>query len=93
LAKSLLQAAGDDAGRIESAFLRALGRKPTSSEQQAVQRFLADFDAAADIRSGPPARRLPRERLGAPTPPDARTQAWSAFVQTLFQGAEFRFLG
>jgi mono/diheme cytochrome c family protein len=93
LAKSLLQAAGDDAGRIESAFLRALGRKPTSSEQQAVQRFLADFDAAADTRSGPPARRLPRERLGAPTPPDARTQAWSAFVQTLFQGAEFRFLG
>ena len=93
LAKSLLQVAGDDAARIEAAFVRTLGRKPSASEQQAVQRFLADFDAPLQQRTGPPARRLPRERLGQPTPPDARTQAWSAFVQTLFQGAEFRFLG
>jgi len=30
---------------------------------------------------------------GSAAPTDPRLVAWSAFVQTLFQSAEFRFLG
>ncbi|MEY2747661.1 MAG: hypothetical protein RL112_2703, partial [Planctomycetota bacterium] len=93
LARRLLELPGDDDGRIEAGFARALGRKPTSTELQAVRRFLAEFEAPEAGRQGPPARRLGRERLGQPSLPDARTMAWSAFVQTLFQSAEFRFLG
>ena len=96
LAAKLLDLQGDDAQRIAAAFERALGRKPSSAETAAVQGFLADFDTGAPAtgRSGPVGRRFGRARLGAANPvEDPRLAAWSAFVQTLFESAEFRHLG
>jgi hypothetical protein len=92
LASKLLAAPGNDVQRIGVAFERVLGRMPSSSEAQAVERFLADFDAPSTA----PTRRARVARLGAAgpaAPADPRLVAWSAFVQTLFQSAEFRFLG
>jgi hypothetical protein len=97
LAQKLLAVAGNDAQRIVIAFERVLGRHPSSSEAQAVERFLADFDAQSSSQQGASQPRRARvARLGAAgpaAPADPRLVAWSAFVQTLFQSAEFRFLG
>ena len=107
LASKLLAAPGNDVQRIGVAFERVLGRMPSSSEAQAVERFLADFDAQVSSPQGSPSqvspsqgasqpRRARATRLGAAgsaAPTDPRLVAWSAFVQTLFQSAEFRFLG
>jgi len=97
LAQKLLAVAGNDAQRIVIAFERVLGRHPSSSEAQAVERFLADFDAQSSSQQGASQpRRARAARLGAAgpaAPADPRLVAWSAFVQTLFQSAEFRFLG
>jgi len=77
-ARQLLRIDVSDRARIALAFERALSRPPTRSEVSAVERFLRDF---VRIVRKDDARRRP-ERA-----------AWSAFAQSLFQSAEFRYRG
>lgn len=67
-----------DRERIEQAFLLTLTRKPTSSEMTDVKRFLSDFEKLMERES--------RSRRSGHA-------AWSAFLQSLFQSAEFRYRG
>jgi mono/diheme cytochrome c family protein len=46
LADTLLAEKGDDTGRIESAYRRALGRLPTEAEVARVRSFLGEYEAA-----------------------------------------------
>ena len=80
LARRLQGAADNDRDRIELAFQLTLGRDPTSSERSAVRDFLRDFAKIVDQEGGR------RRRSG-------EDQAWSAFAQSLFQSAEFRYRG
>jgi hypothetical protein len=95
LASLLLAEIADDGERIEQAFLRVLARAPRSEEAAAVRKFLADFPAP-----GTEPGKAAKGKAGAKKKPAAdaqalekRRQVWSAFVQTLFQSAEFRYLG
>jgi hypothetical protein len=98
----LLALAGSDDDRIAAAFELAFGRKPTGNESAAVRAFLKDFEqqAAKDAReTGEKPRRGGRDARDArdARPParsgDPRRAAWTAFAQSLFQAAEFRYLG
>jgi cytochrome c553 len=92
LAKALLAEIAEDDARIEQAFLRVLGRRPRSDEASAVKKFVASFEPAAKPSAGKD--RKPRGKPAADAKGlEKRQQAWSAFVQTLFQTAEFRYLG
>lgn len=94
---------GSEEERIVSAFELALGRTPTQGERVAVRAFLADFEQrlAKDARDTRPAQKKGRgddkrddkrgERDATPAR-DPERAAWSAFAQTLFQSAEFRYL-
>jgi hypothetical protein len=77
-ARQIVRGGGSDDERITRAFLRALSRKPTASERSAVKRFVRDFG------------RIVRKDSGSRRPEAA---AWSAFAQSLFQSAEFRYRG
>ncbi|MBK7642708.1 MAG: DUF1549 domain-containing protein [Planctomycetes bacterium] len=102
-AARVLASPGDEDAHIEQAFLLALGRKPDGTELAAVRRFLHEFkpgapqgkaDAKPDPRND--RGRRGRRRDTAEAEPssaavDPKTQAWSAFVQTLFGCAEFRY--
>ncbi len=68
-----------DAMRVEMAYRLALDRGPTSSERIRAASFIDAF-----LWSSPGARVMGSERL--------RAGAWSAFCQTLFASAEFRYL-
>jgi len=102
-AAKLLAAGKDDDERIERAFRLAFGRAPEGVELTAVRKFLADFEKLAGNdkadKSDARDRRERRTRPGTGTDAsparlaDPRRAAWSAFVQTLFQSAEFRSLG
>ncbi|TAJ11986.1 MAG: DUF1553 domain-containing protein, partial [Planctomycetota bacterium] len=96
LAKALLAEIADDDERIAQAFVRVLGREPRGDEAAAVKKFVAGFEVAAKPAAGKENRGDKKPR--AKSAPDAkvlekRHHAWSAFVQTLFQSAEFRYLG
>jgi hypothetical protein len=98
-AARLLAHDGNDDERIAYGFELAFGRKPNGSESSAVREFLRDFEkqVAKDGREG--RDKSDRKRSDRPAmdlkPPsdDARRAAWSAFALSLFQSAEFRYLG
>jgi mono/diheme cytochrome c family protein len=91
-AARVLALPGDDDARVGQAFLLALGRKPDGTELEAVRRFLHEFSRKKDAPEPKPAPARPGRGKRAPrTEGDARQEAWSAFVQTLFQCAEFRY--
>lgn len=77
-ARRILRDGKGEREAITSAFLLALSREPTASESSAVRRFLSDFTRISGERS----RGQRSERA-----------AWSAFAQSLFQSAEFRYRG
>jgi hypothetical protein len=77
-ARRLLREERRDEDRIRRAFLLTLSREPSSREVAIVKGFLREFTAIAERDD-----ELGR-RSGA---------AWSAFVQSLFQSAEFRYRG
>lgn len=94
-ADRLLEIEGGDDQRIARAFELAYGRKPSQKEREAVKHFLADFAKLSGKENRTPDRRggrrdRPLDRTEAADP---RRAAWSAFAQTLFQSAEFRYLG
>ncbi|MHB1562301.1 MAG: DUF1553 domain-containing protein, partial [Isosphaeraceae bacterium] len=78
LARRLIAARSDEAGRIRLAFAMTLAREPTDDEIGSASRFLARYLAqlAAD---GAPA--IERER-----------RSWSALARTLFARNEFVFV-
>ncbi|MEZ6019412.1 MAG: PSD1 and planctomycete cytochrome C domain-containing protein [Planctomycetota bacterium] len=112
-ADRLLAIEGKDSDRIETAFLLALGREPSSNERKLVAEFLKDYANAASREGDMPAQPAPQGRPGRdgqgrrprpgrnlpggrPAAAPKRTPeqlAWSAFAQSLFQGAEFRIIG
>ncbi|MBL8859819.1 MAG: DUF1549 domain-containing protein [Planctomycetes bacterium] len=102
-AARLLAREGKDSDRIHYAFELALGRKPSFTEVSAVRSFLEDFETlnAKNKKTADPRRDRRPGRGDAPglggtgvlPTLDPTRAAWSAFVQTLFQSAEFRSLG
>ena len=101
LGKRLLAHEGKDNARIAVAFELVLGREPSQAERQAVKGFLKDYQKLAerDAEDAPPP---PKQRRGRRQPPETgpvlepltpRQAAWSAFAQSLFQSAEFRYAG
>lgn len=90
---------GGDEERITRAFELAFGRKASQGERVAVRAFLADFAASAGKSAQPADKKKSRkdekrgdERRESSTALDPERAAWSAFAQTLFQSAEFRYL-
>jgi hypothetical protein len=78
MARRLLDQSGlTDPARIDLAYRLAFGRLPSSTEKARVEKFLHNYHQA-----------LAKE--GGKTP--GRFVAWSSFCQTLFAGAEFRYL-
>jgi hypothetical protein len=102
LGKRLLAHEAKDNARIALGFELILGREPSSTERKAVKSFLKDYQKLAKEQADedePPQRRRRRARNRTPqnepelerlTPLEA---AWSAFAQSLFQSAEFRYAG
>lgn len=97
LAGELLAFEGTERERIERAYRLTLGRKPTSSEAQAISRFLREYERMSpepERETGRRRWRARRDREEAPAlavqPPERA--AWSALAQSLFQTAEFRTL-
>ncbi len=102
LGKRLLTMEAKDNQRIAHAFELVLGRPPSSAERSAVRSFLKDYTRLSKdgVEEEPEPRRNRRRRgrdqgpqqptLDKLTPKEA---AWSAFVQALFQSAEFRYAG
>ena len=78
LSKIEIKKPGD---RIIQAFLLAYGRLPTADESTAMQGFFARF-AAEDMKG----------KASADATSKARFNAFSAFCQSLFASAEFRYL-
>ena len=68
----------DERQRVRQAYLTVLGRPPAADEQAAAEQFLDDYAAAV---AG-----------GAEPSPTASRDAWTAFCQALFGGAEFLYL-
>ncbi len=97
-ATRVLALPGDEDARIGQAFVLALGRKPDGVELESVRRFLHEYPRLkplAEPEKEQPEKQQPvkqKRNKRAPKPDgDARHEAWSAFVQTLFQCAEFRY--
>jgi len=97
MATRLLAFDGTERERISHAYRLALGRAPSSSEAQAVSRFLDQYEGLTPE----PAPRRPNRRRGRAaardassglTPRSPEDAAWAAFAQSLFQTAEFRTL-
>ena len=78
LARRITREEGKDGARINLAFQLVLSRDPTSAEKRAVKSFLEDFEEL--IEEEGKVRRIERT-------------TWSAFCQSLFQTAEFRYRG
>lgn len=93
----LLALDGTERERISHAYRLALGRAPSSSEAQAVSRFLDRYEKLTP-EPEPRRRNRRRSRAGATpassklTPRSPEHAAWAAFAQSLFQTAEFRTL-
>ena len=80
--------------RIEEAFVLALGREPSSTEVRAVKSFLKDYSRMPHPQDNSYDRKRARnKRSEDDRAADAKREVWSAFVQTLFQSAEFRYAG
>jgi hypothetical protein len=77
-ARRLLRAERRDEDRIRLAFLLTLSREPSPREVTAVRGFLKEFGVIAERD----------DELGRQS-----GTAWSAFLQSLFQSAEFRYRG
>lgn len=87
----------DDAERIVYAFSTAFGRRPTANESDAARAFLRDFRALkrADLPpegTADPNRRRPRLARTATPKIDVEKETWTAFCQSLFGSAEFRYV-
>ena len=105
MAARLLATDGTERERITRAYRLTLGRAPSSSEAQAISRFLDRYE---ELTPEPEPRRQSRpggrprgRRRGRPAARDASSDlaprspehaAWAAFCQSLFQTAEFRTL-
>ncbi|MFQ5734487.1 MAG: PSD1 and planctomycete cytochrome C domain-containing protein [Planctomycetaceae bacterium] len=79
MAKRLFAEKGmDDAARVRFAYRLALSREPTKRESDRVLKFIAEY----------------REMLGknVKAGSDRELEGWTAFCQTLFASAEFRYL-
>ncbi len=68
----------DDTGRIAIVYRQAIGRSPTSSEQQAAMSFVNGFRSSLREKA-----ELSRQ---------VELDAWTSFCQALFASTEFRFL-
>lgn len=77
LARRLQDEERSEAGRIARAFLLAFGRIPTTTEARAASEFLRRF------------REVEGQSKGRTDPERA---AWTAFCQSLYASAEFRYL-
>ena len=76
-----------DAQRVDMAYRLALGRLPTSAERNRIGNFLNNMAPAVQPNARgviPPAEA--RQALLT------RANAWTAFCQTLFASAEFRYV-
>ena len=85
---------GDEDARIGQAFVLALGRSPDGAELESVRRFLHESQRKKDTPEPEKPEKPEKQKRAkrAPKPEvDAQREAWSAFVQTLFQCAEFRY--
>ena len=95
--RRLLATDGTERERITRAYRLTLGRAPSSSEAQAISRFLDRYEELtpepAPRRQGP-RRGRPAARDASPdlAPRSPEHAAWAAFCQSLFQTAEFRTL-
>jgi len=114
MAAELLALPGTDEDRVRVAFMRTLGREPTSSERGSVRSFFRDFSRLDDRESAfnqpagsgrlsetlarnPQRRatilnRMRQRGMEIPEALDPREVAWSAFCQSLFSCAEFRYV-
>jgi hypothetical protein len=101
----LLAAGVDDRTRVETLYLRALGRPPTREESDRWARFMADAESAPPPAAAPPPRRAPGAgRAGKARQPDplaglegragnerasTRTRALEDVLWTLLNSSEF----
>ena len=93
-ATRVLALPGDEDARIGQAFLLALGRKPDGAELESVRKFLHEFQRKKDAPDAEKPEKPEKQKRGkraVKSDDDAQREAWSAFVQTLFQCAEFRY--
>ena len=79
LATMLLDRTQDEAGRVELAYERALGRPPTSQESSRAIAFIHDVTSSALTDA-------------ANVDGAAEKRAWSMFCQGLFASNEFIYL-
>ncbi|MDE0866522.1 MAG: PSD1 and planctomycete cytochrome C domain-containing protein [Rubripirellula sp.] len=79
LAQILLELSASDTSRIETAYLRVLGRTPTDRESRRVLAFIEQTALGARMNSGI----LDGDRI---------KQGWSLFCQSLFASNEFMYL-
>jgi hypothetical protein len=93
-AKRVLAAETSTTRRIQLAFELTLGRRPSSAEVSAVKSFLKDYSRLPHPTDNSSDRGKSRKRRSEDLQAkDATTEVWSAFVQSLFQCAEFRYAG
>ena len=78
LAQSLLADATTDAGRLRSAYERALGRPPSADELADATVFLGEYAARLKAKGRPEA--------------EARLAAWQSYCQMLFCTNEFLYV-
>jgi hypothetical protein len=96
LALRVLSEESSTRSRIDLAFEISLGREPSQAEVRAVQSFLKDFVKlpAPEREERPRGRRGDRRGFTRSTDQlSPEGEAWSAFVQSLFLCAEFRYAG
>jgi hypothetical protein len=74
----VIDSAGDEAARLETAYQLAFSRSPDADERQQCSEFLTDY----------------RTQLAAlPVPADqVETQAWAALARALLSSNEFTFV-
>ncbi len=93
-AQRILAHSADSKQRIEHAFLLALGRQPSASEVRAVKSFIKEYARMPHPQDNSYDRKRSRKsRSDEDRAQQATREVWSAFVQTLFQSAEFRYAG
>ncbi len=80
LANRVSSEGGRVAGQIESAFMLVYGRPPTSGERSAAASFFKSF--SPEIRYG----------VGRTSGPRVQGETLTAFCQSLFASAEFRYI-
>ena len=77
LAASILKEKSDDAARVDEAYLRTMGRSPTTAETEKVLAYLKKSEAIADPNLGSDPRRL---------------VAWRGLCRVLLASNEFLFV-